>query len=130
MVWATSTVAQKEMKKGWEIRKQRKRRSIGKSTVGVIGPIPHLRPHPSIHRLLMIAAIIVIDPRNTRRENARGVDQDHETENACLEARGIVTKNGRGPKRRTSIAADTESGTMTGSRRGEAGVARGSSIWR
>ena len=94
----------------------------------MIGPIPHLRPHPSTHRLLMIAAIIVIDPRNIRRENAGGVDQDHETENARPEARGIVAKNGRDPKSSTRIAADTESGTMTGSRRGEAGVARGSSI--
>ena len=93
----------------------------------MIGPIPHLRPHPPTLRLLTIATIVVIDPRSTRRENAR-VDQDHETENARPEARGIVTKNGRDPKRSTSIAADTESGTMTGSRRGEAGVVRGSSI--
>ena len=115
----------KEDEKSWEIINQRERRNIG-STVGVIGPIPHLRPHPPTLRLLMIAAIIVIDPRNTERENARGLDQDRKIENARLEARDVVTKNGRGPKRSTNIAAET--GTMTGSIRGEAGVARGSSI--
>ena len=96
--------------------------------VGVIGPIPHLRPYLPASRLPMVVAIIVIDPRNTKRENAKGVDQDREIENARLEARGIVTKDGRGPKRSTNIVADIESGTMTGSIRGEAGVARGSSI--
>ena len=108
-----------------KIGKQRKRRSIERA-VDVIGPIPHLCPHSLTLGLLMIAAIIAIDPRNTKRENANGVDQDRVIENARLEVRGIVTKNGRGPKRSTNIVAD--SGTMTGSIRGEAGVARGSSI--